>query len=466
MPNNWKIYKLSELSELITKGTTPSTYGYKFTEQGVNYIKSDSTSYDGILDESVFVKVSIEAHEKLKRSQLQEDDILFSIAGAYLGKSGVVRKSHLPANTNQANAIIRIDQDKAQIKFISLALRSPKLVHYVNASTGQSAQPNLNLTDLGNLEFQIPPLPEQKGIANILSTIDDKIENNLATNKTLEDMAMALYKHWFVDFEFPVSQETRNPELVSGSHQASTSKPKKRPHSIGYKSAGGEFIDSELGPIPKGWEVRKFNEFIEKIIDNRGKTPPLAKEKTNYLLLETYQLTRETLFPKDVVNKKAKYVTKEIYNSKKWFRKGHPQFKDILFATVGNGIPNWSLMYENDGVGIAQNVVAIRPKNNISSSFLRYSFESKSFLQQFDGYVITTAQPSIKLSDLSMIDILMPKDKILNEWNDIVDGYVKQTYSNYKENKNLVLLRDTLLPKLISGEMRLKEFQEQVENIV
>jgi type I restriction enzyme S subunit len=433
MPKNWKTYKLSEVSELITKGTTPSTYGYKFIEEGVNYIKSDSTSYDGNLDSSVFVSISEEAHEKLKRSQLQEDDILFSIAGAYLGKSGMVNKEHIPANTNQANAIIRVDKEKVLPKFINLLLRNPKLVHYINASSGQSAQPNLNLTDLGNLELNIPDLKEQTQIANILSAIDDKIENNLATNKTLEDMAMALYKHWFVDF---------------GPFQ------------------DGEFIDSELGLIPKGWEVRKFNDLIDKIIDNRGKTPPLSKEKTNFLLLETYQLSRDSLFPNEIKENKAKYVSEEIYNNLKWFRKGHPQFMDILFATVGNGIPNWSIMYENNGVGIAQNVVAIRPKANISSSFLRYSFESQLFLDQFDGYVITTAQPSIKLSDLNMIDMLLPDQEIIDKWNIIVDRYVDQVYINYKENQTLTNLRDALLPKLISGEIRLKEFRAQVENLV
>ena len=232
MPNNWKTYKLSDLTELITKGTTPSTYGFSFTDDGVNFIKSESTNYDGRLDDSTFVKISEEAHEKLKRSQLMEDDILFSMAGAYLGKTGMVFANHLPANTNQANGIIRVKKDKAIPKFVSLALRNPSLINYVNASGGQSAQPNINLTDIGNLEIKLPPLQEQKSIAAILSAIDDKIENNLAINKTLEEMAMALYKHWFVDF---------------GPFQ------------------DGEFVESELGRIPKGWEVKRLSECNELI---------------------------------------------------------------------------------------------------------------------------------------------------------------------------------------------------------
>ncbi len=139
---------------------------------------------------------------------------------------------------------------------------------------------------------------------------------------------------------------------------------------------------------------------------------------------------------------------------------------DILFATVGNGIPNWSFMYENNGVGIAQNVVAIRAKLNIPSAFLRYSFESKSFLDQFDGYVITTAQPSIKLSDLNMVKMIKPSDESLKEWYSIIGPLVNEVYLNYKENQTLTTLRDTLLPKLICGEVRVNEAEKILAEVL
>ena len=139
---------------------------------------------------------------------------------------------------------------------------------------------------------------------------------------------------------------------------------------------------------------------------------------------------------------------------------------DILFATVGNGIPNWSFMYENNGVGIAQNVVGIRSKASVPSMFLRCSFESDSFLKQFDGYVITTAQPSIKLSDLNLIDMILPTSEVMDNWMKIVNPYVGQVYSNYKENQTLTNLRDTLLPKLISGEVRVKDVEQTVAEVL
>lgn len=397
MPNNWKTYKLSDALEIkygkdhkkVQDGTIP-IYG---TGGIMRY--GNQALYD---KETILIprKGSLNNIFFLNEPFWSVDTIFWS----------------------------KINEEVAFPKYLFYNL---KVLDFASMDVG-SAIPSLTTELLKKIEIELPSLEEQQSIASILSAIDDKIENNLAINKTLEEMAMALYKHWFVDFG-----------------------PFK----------DGAFVESELGLIPEGWEVKKFNDLIEKVIDNRGKTPPLSNEKTDFLLLETYQLSRKNLFPEVLKDSKAKYVSEDIYNTKKWFRKGHPKFMDILFATVGNGIPNWSLMYENDGVCIAQNIVALRPKKEISSIFLRYSFESTKFLDQFDGYVITTAQPSIKLSDLNRINMLIPSNKVLDKWTELVSEYVENVYNNYRENQTLTQLRDTLLPKLISGAVRLKEFREK-----
>ncbi|WP_395654928.1 restriction endonuclease subunit S [Flavobacterium sp.] len=427
MPNNWKTYKLSEVTTKIGSGATPRGGQEAYKSSGISLIRSQNV-LDFTFSTNGLAFIDDEQASKLNNVTIEENDILLNITGDSVARVCKVPSVYLPARVNQHVAIVRADSSILNSEFLKYSLlektNKDKLLTLASAGATRNA---ITKSMIENFEIVLPELQEQKSIASILSAIDDKIENNLAINKTLEEMAMGLYKHWFVDF---------------GPFQ------------------DGEFVESELGIIPKGWEVKKFNDLIENIIDNRGKTPPLSSEKTNFLLLETYQLSRNSLFPNVLKDNKAKYVTEEIYNTKKWFRKGHPKFMDILFATVGNGIPNWSLMYENDGVCIAQNIVALRTKENISSFFIRYSFESTRFLDQFDGYVITTAQPSIKLSDLNRINMLLPSLKILKEWDDVVSVYVKQVYNNYRENQTLTQLRDTLLPKLISGEVRLKEFQE------
>lgn len=201
----WKKYKLSQLSERITKGTTPTTLGHSFVNRGINFIKAESILIDGYIDSSKFVYIDEFTHSRLKRSQLAEGDILFSMAGMVLGKSAVVRKDHLPANTNQALAVIRLKTDKVNPFFVNYFMRQREFFDYVNTSTGQSAQPNINLEEIGNLEIDVPEIETQNRIASILSALDDKIELNRQTNQTLEAIAQAIYKEWFVDFRFPHS---------------------------------------------------------------------------------------------------------------------------------------------------------------------------------------------------------------------------------------------------------------------
>ncbi len=207
--NSWNTTYLKEISELITKGTTPTSVGGQFTDYGINFIKSESLNYEGVMNDSVFAFIDEESNKKLKRSILKENDILYSIAGIYLGKMGIVKAKHLPANTNQACAIIRLKHEIVDIKFIKQYFCERSFINYVNSLTSQSAQPNINLTDIGNLKLLLPPLPTQQRIASILSAYDDLIEVNNQRIKLLEETARELYKEWFVRMRFPGHKEAK-----------------------------------------------------------------------------------------------------------------------------------------------------------------------------------------------------------------------------------------------------------------
>jgi type I restriction enzyme S subunit len=192
-------YQLGDLVELITKGTTPSTLGGRFVEAGINFIKSEAIGHNGRIDKSVFVRIDEATHAKLKRSQLKENDILFSMAGIYLGKNAIVTKDVLPANTNQALAIIRLDKTKADTKFIHYYLRQASVTEFVNNMSGQSAQPNINFQEIRSIDILLPELQEQRAIASVLSSLDDKIDLLYRQNATLEALAEILFKQWFVE---------------------------------------------------------------------------------------------------------------------------------------------------------------------------------------------------------------------------------------------------------------------------
>ncbi|MFM6219908.1 MAG: restriction endonuclease subunit S, partial [Dolichospermum sp.] len=195
--------ELHNVAKLITKGTTPSSIGCNFTTSGINFVKSESINDSKYLNDLIFEHIDKETDEKLKRSRLEAGDLLFSIAGAYLGKIAIVRKNNLPANTNQAVGIVRLKKEIANSDYVYYYFSQKHINKYINMLSSQSSQPNLNLDLLGKLKFKLRSIDEQKKIAAVLSSLDDKIELNNRINSELENLAKTIYDYWFVQFDFP-----------------------------------------------------------------------------------------------------------------------------------------------------------------------------------------------------------------------------------------------------------------------
>jgi len=180
----WEKTKLIDITTLITKGTTPSY----FTDSGINFVKLECFNEDNINAKKCLF-VDEQTHNRLlKRSVLKENDILFAIAGATIGKCNIVAKEILPANTNQALAIIRLKEDENKL-FIYYILKSYKMHRYIIDNVAGGAQPNMNLEQLGKFSFSLPTLPEQQKIASFLTAVDEKLQA-LKKKKTL----LAKYK--------------------------------------------------------------------------------------------------------------------------------------------------------------------------------------------------------------------------------------------------------------------------------
>lgn len=283
MVSNNGFMPLRELSVRITKGTTP-TKGQGFVSQGINYIKSESITPVGTIDKSKFAFIDEKTHAALERSQLRAGNVLFSMAGVYLGKTAVVQQEYLPANTNQAVGIISLDESKADPYFIHYALQSPECRSWVARSAAQSAQPNFNLKEIGDLPIPKFSLPVQKQISESLRTLDNKIALSRRINQTLEAMAQAIFKSWFVDFD-PVKakivaiQEGRDPlraamSAISGKPDAELKAlPPEQYEQLATTAAmfPDEMDESAVMDIPKGWAVQAADSLTEVGI---GKTPP------------------------------------------------------------------------------------------------------------------------------------------------------------------------------------------------
>ena len=219
---NIRRVQLSEIAELITKGTTPTTLGYEFQEEGVNFLKIECFDEKGGLVESKATHISNECHERLKRSQLKSGDILFSIAGV-IGRVASVTEDMLPANTNQALAIIRISDEQVYLPYVKLILTSPIVIGQFERKKQGVAQLNLSLKDINELSIPLPSKKKQIEIAELFDKIINVISKRKEELKALDDLIKARFVEMFGNprinpRQYPVSELSEYIEfLTSGS---------------------------------------------------------------------------------------------------------------------------------------------------------------------------------------------------------------------------------------------------------
>ena len=327
--------------------------------------------------------------------------------------------------------------------------------HRFNVGTGV---PTLNRNHLSSVLVKNLGYINEKVIAKTLGDLDDKIHLNNQINQTLESIAQALFKSWFVDFD-PVrakivaKQEGNNPEfaamcVISGKSEVELQQMAEDDLAELRATAAlfpDELVESELGEVPKGWEVTRFSNIVEKYIDNRGKTPPIQSE--GIPLLEVKHLPEFSLNPDLNTDKK---VSLETFNT--WFR-AHLQENDLIMSTVGT-IGRLCIVPANRTLAIAQNILGLRFKlNKVNPLFMYYQMNSAKFRNDVDARLVITVQSSIKRKDLETIDLLQPDIKIQNIFAEKIKPFVLSQQSD--ESLKLIDIRDALLPKLLSGEITL-----------
>ena len=191
-----KWIQLSEIAELITKGTTPTTMGFDFQENGVNFLKIECFDENGGFVESKVTHISEECNKKLRRSQLKEGDILFSIAGA-IGRVAIVTKEMLPANTNQALAIIRIVDEQIYLPYVKLILTSPIVTNQLEKKKQGVAQLNLSLKDINEILMPLPSKKQQIELADLFKKVADVIYKRNAELLSLDNLIKARFVEMF-----------------------------------------------------------------------------------------------------------------------------------------------------------------------------------------------------------------------------------------------------------------------------
>lgn len=422
LSREWKEVRLGESDLEIEDGDRGKNYPNKsqLLEEGYCPFINNKNIVGNKLNFEGVDFISKEKDEILGKGKAYPGDIILTTRGS-VGNVALFH-SNVKFNflrINSGMVIIR-NNSMFDLNFLYQQFKSSYFKSQINSLVTGSAQPQLPIRDIKKLNLILPPLKEQKAIAHILSTLDEKIEVNNQINKKLEEMAQTIFKHWFVDFEFP--NENGEP----------------------YKSSGGEMVESELGMIPKGWEVVELSKLVDTI-DNRGKTPPQENERTIYPILDVKALSGDGRII-DYENC-MKYVSQETYDS--WFRSGHPKEGDILLSTVGS-LAEMKIFYGSIGC-IAQNVVALRC-NDISNLYM-YQY-LKHIKNDLISYNIGSVQPSIKITHVIKHKILRPDIEVEKQFDKLISDISKLIYKNHLQSSRIKELRDLLLPKLMSGEIR------------
>ena len=395
---------LDSITTKITKGTTPTSVGCTFENSGVNFIKSESLGNSRNIDRSKFAFISEQTHEKLKRSQIEKNDILFSMAGMFLGKTGIVTDDLVPANTNQAVAIIRIDTEKANHEYVYYYLNQRSVVQAVNASSAQSAQPNINLKQIGQIEIDLPERKLQDKIVSILSAIDFKIEKNNQINENLEQQARAVFQAWFIDYE-PFG-----------------------------------------GVAPSAWHPSTLGQIAEL------KTDSWSPAKNPDVMVEHYSIPAfdEQHYPVFEIAAGIK-SNKYILNSNSvMISKLNPDTKRI-----------WRPLCLSAHSACSTEFIVYEAKKQEQRDYIYSILDSTPFLNYLCSHTTGSTNSRQRATPKSTLDftLCLPPDSIIEDFCQIVTPMYDLIASNIVENQSLAKTRDSLLPRLMSGEIDVSTVQ-------
>ena len=422
----WPVVSLAEIAIKIGSGATPKGGADAYLPSRVRFalVRSQNV-FDRRFDHDGLAFISDEQADGLRGVVLQPDDILLNITGDGItfGRACMVTKDVLPACVNQHVSIIRLDPQRSDAGYVLAFLTHPDVKSYIESFNAGGSRRAVTKGHIESFRLPLPPLPEQRAIAHILGTLDDKIELNRRMNETLEAMARALFKSWFVDFD-PVraKAEGRDPGL-----------PKPLANLF-----PDSFEDSELGEIPKGWGLAPLPDVIDV-------NPTRALRKgVEAPYLDMANMPTRGHSPDEVVDR--------AFGSGMRFANG-----DTLVARITPCLENGKTAFvdflEAGEVGWGSTeYIVLRPKPPLPDEFaycLARSTEFRDFaIQRMTGSSGRQRAPAEALSHFPVV--VAPKP-IAELFGQLIKPLFARSSAASKEGRTLAALRDTLLPKLLSG---------------
>jgi type I restriction enzyme, S subunit len=425
--SDWKFVPIRELGEVFDgPHATPRT-----VEQGPIFLGIGALE-NGRIKLGETRHVTSEDYEKwTRRIRPQPGDFVFSYE-TRLGEAALIPEG-LECCLGRRMGLVRVNTDKIEPHFFLYAYISPSFQDFLRSRTVHGATVDrILIKEFPDFPFPCPPLPEQKEIARILSSLDDKIELNRRMNETLEAMARAIFKDWFVDFG-PTRAKQEGRAAYLPEH---------------LWSLFPEAIDLDTG-LPQGWELATLGSIAESV--NRTINPAEIDEQIPYIGLE--HMPRRSIALSNwegagkVTSNKLRFETGEFL-----FGKLRPYFHKVGIAPL-SGI-------------CSTDIVVVRAKSEIWSSLVLTAISTDNFVEYTNLTSTGTKMPRTSWSIMAKYELPLPAEHLVKKFEFLVKPCTSQIIGNIHLNRTLAELRDRLLPKLMSGEIRVKDAEQIVEKVM
>ena len=407
----WKEVRLGDVCNIITGFPFP---GKKYSQKGVRVVRGDNVTIGNLRWDTEKDKRWNEPFDKTEYYSLQANDIVIGMDGSRVGKNKArIKEEDLPLLLAQRVACVR-HNELAEQDYLYYNIFSKKFIDYVNSIHTGSAIPHISQKQIEDYKILLPDLGTQRRIASILSSLDRKIELNNKINADLEEMAQAIFKNWFVDFE-----------------------PFK----------DGKFVDSELGMIPEGWKVGRADDFYQI---NIGKTPPRKEHQwfstnpADKIWVSIANMGNSGIFISD----SSEYLTKEAVDRHNIIMVPKNTILLSFKLTVGRVAIADKELTTNEA--IARFILS-------DDKYMEYLY---LYLKKYDYNSLgstSSIATAVNSKTIKGMQMLQPSDRVIDAFHIQVNPIFEKIRSLTKENSRLSLLRDTLLPRLMSGELEVPE---------
>lgn len=425
--SNWEKCKLKSICKNICSGGTPKSTESSFYGGNIPWLRTQEVNFQNIYSTGINITNAGLEHSAAK--WVPTNTVIVAMYGNSAGRSAITK---IPLTTNQACCCFQIDERQADYRYVYNFLKLNYLQIKDMANGG--AQQNLNSLILKNLDISLPPLDEQKRIAAVLGALDDKIELLQKQNKTLEEMAKALFKSWFVNFDVVRAKQKGLPkaDIMREYHLTEEF----------YDLFPSSFADSPLGPIPSGWEVKTIQDLGEVVC---GKTPSTSHKE--YYGGSMPFITIPDMHNSIFANKTERYLTSQGEQVQP--TKTLPPFSVCVSCIATPGLVTMTTTNSQTN----QQINSVIP-HNLEAKFYNYyvlrSVADQIRAQGSGGSVFV----NLNKTAFSKIKVLWADQSLQKLFTKESESYFNKILNNLKQIQTLTELRNTLLPRLISGKIR------------